>query len=199
MMAPRIEAPTILEQRAMRQRQLIDAAMSLALEGGAPSVTVAAVAKRAGMARSSIYEYFSSSADLIADLVIEEMNTYCARLQESVADAHDPFTYIELWIAEALRYVADGRHLLVKSLNSVNTPDFRKDDIAQGHKKLIGTIIEPLRKIEGIDISLAMAYLQSTIDTASVRIDSGKEAELEIEFAQKFALAGLRALAHINS
>jgi AcrR family transcriptional regulator len=47
--------------------------MSLALESGAPSVTVAAVAKRAGISRSLVYEYFSSSADLIADLVLEEL------------------------------------------------------------------------------------------------------------------------------
>ena len=43
-MSPKIAEATIGEQRAMRQRQIIDAAMSLALESGAPSVTVAAVA-----------------------------------------------------------------------------------------------------------------------------------------------------------
>ena len=51
-MSPRIQEATIREQRQMRQRQLMDAALSLAMEDGVDSVTVSAVAKRAGLARS---------------------------------------------------------------------------------------------------------------------------------------------------
>ncbi|CAN1644989.1 AcrR Transcriptional regulator [Candidatus Nanopelagicaceae bacterium] len=194
-MSPKIVEATIGEQRAMRQKQIIEAAMSLALESGAPSVTVAAVAKRAGISRSLVYEYFSSSADLIADLVLEELEHYRERLMNAVHGVEDPFAYIELWIAEALQYVADGRHLLVKSLNSVAAPDFRKEEIAQGHRNMMATIINPLRMIEIEDLGLAISYLQSAIDAAAKRIDAGNEAAPEIRNAQLFALAGLRALA----
>jgi AcrR family transcriptional regulator len=194
-MSPKIAEATIGEQRAMRQKQIIDAAMSLALESGAPSVTVAAVAKRAGISRSLVYEYFSSSADLIADLVLEELHYYKERLMIAVYGVEDPYVYIELWIAEALQYVADGRHLLVKSLNSVAAPDFRKDEIAQGHRNMMATIINPLKMIELEDLGLAISYLQSAIDAAAKRIDAGNEAAPEIQNAQLFAIAGLRALA----
>jgi AcrR family transcriptional regulator len=194
-MSPKIAEATIGEQRAMRQKQIIDAAMSLALESGAPSVTVAAVAKRAGISRSLVYEYFSSSADLIADLVLEELHYYKERLTTAVYGVEDPYVYIELWIAEALQYVADGRHLLVKSLNSVAAPDFRKDEIAQGHRNMMATIINPLKMIELEDLGLAISYLQSAIDAAAKRIDAGNEAAPEIQNAQLFAIAGLRALA----
>lgn len=193
-MSPKIVEATIGKQRAMRQKQIIEAAMSLALESGAPSVTVAAVAKRAGISRSLVYEYFSSSADLIADLVLEELEHYRERLMNAVHGVEDPFAYIELWIAEALQYVADGRHLLVKSLNSVAAPDFRKEEIAQGHRNMMATIINPLRMIEIEDLGLAISYLQSAIDAAAKRIDAGNEAAPEIRNAQLFALAGLRAL-----
>lgn len=195
-MSPKIVEATIGEQRAMRQKQIIEAAMSLALESGAPSVTVAAVAKRAGISRSLVYEYFSSSADLIADLVLEELEHYRERLMNAVHGVEDPFAYIELWIAEALQYVADGRHLLVKSLNSVAAPDFRKEEIAQGHRNMMATIINPLRMIEIEDLGLAISYLQSAIDAAAKRIDAGNEAAPEIRNAQLFALAGLRALSN---
>ena len=194
-MSPKIVEATIGEQRAMRQKQIIDAAMSLALESGAPSITVAAVAKRAGISRSLVYEYFSSSADLIADLVLEELDYYKDRLTNAVQGVKDPYTYIELWIAEALQYVADGRHLLVKSLNSVAAPDFRKEEISQGHRNLMATIVDPLRMIEIADLGLAVSYLQSAIDAAAKRIDAGNEAAPEIQNAQLFAIAGLRALA----
>jgi AcrR family transcriptional regulator len=193
-MSPRIQEATIREQRQMRQRQLMDAALSLAMEDGVDSVTVSAVAKRAGLARSSIYEYFASSADLIADLVMEEMAYYNKRLLKAVDNVEDPFEYIKLWIEEALQYVVDGRHLLVKSLNTVTTPTYRKSDIAQGHRDLMGTIIKPLSEIGLPDVRLGLAHVQATIDVASVRIESGNEAALEIEYAQRYAISGLRAL-----
>ena len=193
-MSPKIAEATIAEQRAMRQRQIIDAAMELALELGAPSVSVAAVAKRAGISRTLVYEYFSSSADLIADLVLEELEYYKNRLVNAVHGIEDPYAYIELWISEALQYVADGRHMLVKSLNSVAAPEYRKAEISQGHRNMMATIIEPLKDITGPEVGVAVSYLQGAIDAAAKRIDAGNEAALEIRHAQRFAVAGLRAL-----
>ena len=194
-MSPKIQAATIVEQRAMRQRQLIDAALAIALESGAADITVSAVAQRAGLARSSIYEYFSSSADLIADLVIEELALYQKRLSQAVIGTQDPYQHIELWIAEALQYVVDGRHMLIKSLNAATIPEFRRDEISQGHRNLMATISVPLQEMGLPDIRGAMSYLQNTIEAASVRIESGSDAEIEIRSAQIYAIAGLRALA----
>ena len=178
----------------MRRQQLVDAALSIALEGGAESVTVTAVAKKAGLSRAAIYEYFSSSADLITDLILEELDIYSNRLEKAVDPAADSFTQLEQWITEALRYIADGRHLLVKSLNAIATPEFRKEEISIAHKRMMGTIISPMAKIGFKDLYAAISYVQSIVDTASIRIDSGKEKELEIQNATKFAIAGLRAL-----
>ena len=192
---PKIQAPSIAEHRELRRHQLISAAMELALEGGAEAVTVSAVAHKAGLSRSSIYEYFSSSADLIADLVVEELDYYTARLAEAIKGATDPFEKIELWIAEGLRYVEDGRHMLVKSLNTVSTPEYRKEEIALGHRRLISPLRQALSETGIKEIASAAAFLQSVTDSASTRIDAGNDAELEIQNAVTFALAGLRALA----
>jgi len=191
---PRIQAPTIVAHRELRRQQLIAAAMELAMTGGADAVTVSAVAQKAGLARSSMYEYFSSTADLIADLVIEELDYYTARLAHAIQGATDPFEKIELWIAEGLRYVQDGRHMLVKSLNTVSTPQYRKEDIAMGHRRLISPLREALAQTGIKDVVCAAAFLQSVTDAASKRIDAGNDAELEIQNAVTFALAGLRAL-----
>jgi len=193
-MSPKIQAETVVEQRQLRQRQLIDAALTIALESGASSITVAAVAEKAGMARSSIYEYFSSSADLVADLVMEELALYQNRLAKAVIGTSDPYEYVELWIAEALQYVVDGRHMLIKSLNMASIPEFRRDEISQGHRNLMVTISSPLQEMGLKDIRAAMSYLQNIIEAASVRIESGNNPEVETRNAQIFAVAGLRAL-----
>src|ERR1700685_2040426 len=192
---PKIQAPTVALHRELRRQQLIDAAMQLALNNGAQSITVAAVAAKAGLARSSIYEYFASSADLVADLVLEELDYYTQRLADAVGTTTDPYLRIELWISESLRYVADGRHMLVKSLNTINTPTARKDEIALGHRRMMAPLQQSLSDAGIRDPRVAAALLASVTDAASIRIDAGNDAELEIQSAVTFALAGLRALA----
>jgi AcrR family transcriptional regulator len=192
---PKIQAPTLALHRELRRQQLMSAAMELAIAGGAESITVAAVASKAGLARSSIYEYFASSADLVADLVIEELDYYTRRLAEAVAGTTEPFERIELWISESLRYVADGRHMLVKSLNTINTPDERKEEIVMGHRRMLAPLQQSLAETGIVDVRGAAALLASVTDAASIRIDAGNDAELEIQNAVNFALAGLRALA----
>ena len=191
---PKIQAPTVAQHRELRRQQLIDAAMELALASGAESITVAAVAAKAGLARSSIYEYFASSADLVADLVLEELDYYTGRLAQAISGATDPYTRIELWITESLRYVADGRHMLVKSLNTINTPTSRKEEILMGHRRMMAPLQDSLIEVGISNVRAAAALLASVTDAASIRIDAGNEAEFEIQSAVTFALAGLRAL-----
>jgi len=192
---PKILAPNLALHRERRRQQLMSAAMELALAGGAESITVAAVAAKAGLARSSIYEYFASSADLVTDLVIEELESYTQQLAQAVSGVEEPFLRIELWISESLRYVADGRHMLVKSLNTITTPDERKDEILMGHRRMMAPLQQSLLQTGITDVRGAAALLASVTDAASMRIDAGNEAELEIQTAVTFALAGLRALA----
>jgi len=192
---PKIQAPTVALHRELRRQQLMSAAMELALSGGADSITVAAVAVKAGLARSSIYEYFASSADLVTDLVIEELESYSRQLSQAVSGVTEPFLRIELWISESLRYVADGRHMLIKSLNTISTPDERREEILLGHRRMMAPLQQSLIQTGIADVKGAAALLASVTDAASIRIDAGNEAELEIQRAVTFALAGLRALA----
>jgi hypothetical protein len=58
----------------------------------------------------------------------------------------------------------------------------------------MGTIIKPLTEIGLEDVKLGLAHIQATIDVASIRIESGNDAAIEIKYAQKYAISGLRAL-----
>ena len=115
---PRISTTSLAQHRDWRRNQLIEAAAAIALESGGEAVTVAAVAQRAGLSRTSVYEYFASSSDLIADLIIDELRTFSLTLEEAIAGISEPTDAIEQWITTSLIYVADGRHLLAKALNS---------------------------------------------------------------------------------
>jgi AcrR family transcriptional regulator len=192
---PKIETETLSQHRDWRRSQLIDAAAAIALESGGGAVTVAAVAARAGLSRTSVYEYFASSADLAADLVIEELNTFAQELQEISAAGQNPTEAIDLWIEGSLQYIADGRHLLAKALNAIDLPRNRSAAIGMAHKALLAPLRSKLEELGISDINFALTLIQSTTDGASRRIESGDDAEIVIKTTREFCIAGLTALA----
>jgi len=191
---PRIQTESLAAHRDWRRSQLIDAAAAIALESGGDSITVAAVAQRAGLSRTSVYEYFASSADLVADLVIDELESFAHDLKLAVSDEVDPYKSIEIWISSSLIYIADGRHLLAKALNAVELPRDRSGDIGAAHRALLAPLTNCLQQIGVKDIPQCLALLQSITDVATKRIESGAEAESEITKTIAFCTAGIRSL-----
>ena len=98
---PRIETQTLAEHRDWRRNQLIEAAASIALESGGAAITVAAVAQRAGLSRTSVYEYFGSGSELVADLVIDELHNFAETLNGAVADCSDAQCIVTCWVKGA--------------------------------------------------------------------------------------------------
>ena len=191
---PRIETETLAQHRDWRRHQLIDAAASIAMESGGSAVSVAAVAQRAGMSRTSVYEYFASSADLVADLIIEELNNFATILENAVGQCVSPCNCVELWIESALRYIADGRHLLAKALNATALPQDRAAQIGAAHRALLAPLKSGLTAIGVEDITQALAYIQATTDVATKRIEAGHDADAEIKSATAFCINGLATL-----
>ncbi|CAN2189600.1 AcrR Transcriptional regulator [Candidatus Nanopelagicaceae bacterium] len=191
---PKIETHTLAEHRDWRRNQLIEAAAAIALESGGEAITVAAVAARAGLSRTSVYEYFASSADLAADLIIEELKSFGDELATISARGDGAIDAIDLWIQGSLQYIADGRHLLAKALNAIDLPRNRSAAIGAAHGALLAPLKSKLAEMGVKDISFALTLIQSITDGASRRIESGDDAELVIKTTREFCIAGLTAL-----
>jgi AcrR family transcriptional regulator len=58
--------------QAERRRSILSAARTLAKQGGYEAVTISAVAKRAGVARATLYNHFVSKGHLLAELTLNE-------------------------------------------------------------------------------------------------------------------------------
>lgn len=193
-MVPRLIANTLLANREIRRQQLVNAALTIALEHGVNSLTITEVAKQAGLSRVSVYEYFSSSADLITELLLDELDYFRNSLINAMGTVSDPYEKIEKWIRVALQYASDGRHMLVKSLAATTPPEFRREEVSHGHRALMATLLEPLKEMNLCDPMRAFSFLQNTIDSASIRIDSGVDVNEEVQQVLAYALAGLRGL-----
>ena len=59
----------VVRRLAEREEAILAAATTIAGEGGMAAVQIAAVAARAGIAAGTVYRYFPSKTDLVAELV----------------------------------------------------------------------------------------------------------------------------------
>jgi AcrR family transcriptional regulator len=141
-----------------------------------------------------VYEYFGSSSDLIADLIIDELKTFTEILNVAVAEISDPYEAIARWIETSLSYVADGRHLLAKALNATDIPRERGVHIAVAHRALLAPLTASLQAIGVKDTTQALYLLQAATDVATKRIENGNDAEREISMTSAFCIAGIRTL-----
>jgi AcrR family transcriptional regulator len=70
-MAVEIDLATLTPNQAARRRRVLDAAMTLAAEGGYDAVQMRDVAQQAGVALGTIYRYFASKDHLLAACQVE--------------------------------------------------------------------------------------------------------------------------------
>jgi AcrR family transcriptional regulator len=191
---PKISAPTLVEQRAWRRSQLLDAASSIALENGPTSITVSSVAARAGLSRTSFYEYFASSSEIVAELITDELNDFTDFLTQKVAAVSAPKEAITAWIEGSLEYVADGRHLLARALSTLELSAERSMQIGIAHRKMLAPLATPLIQLGIKDTRQALALIHAATESATRRIEAGMDSANEIESTRNFLIAGLKAL-----
>ena len=75
----------VVRRLAAREQAILSAATALAAEGGMAAVQIAAVAERAGIAAGTVYRYFPSKNDLVAEV----MTTVGGRELKAMAAAAD--------------------------------------------------------------------------------------------------------------
>jgi len=113
---PQIDAPTVAEHRAQQREALLDAAEQILLEEGHSALTFGHLGVRTGLARNSIYRYFSSRDDLIAALCERDMPRWLDELRAAMDAAPDADARIAAFVSTQLRLVVAGAHRLAQLL-----------------------------------------------------------------------------------
>lgn len=186
---PKIQAPTLAQHREQRRDALVEAATTVMRESG--TVTMAAVAERTGLSRSAVYEYYRSAADLIADVVVDELAAWIDHLAIAVEHIDDPRQRLETWIRAALAYVADGRHALVRAAGDASLPPVRRAQVQALHRELAAPVLTSLRDLGVSDADRIASYVWGVVETATRHIEAGRSAGDEVDAAITFALAGV--------
>jgi AcrR family transcriptional regulator len=141
---PRIQAPTVAEHRARQRRAILDAARThLAEEGAAPSL--AQVGARAGLARSSVYEYFASREDLLAGVVADVFPDWAGQVIGAVEAAPTPGEKVWAYAEANMRLFASSEQAVARALTSVVDPALLAEPMTRFHESLQRPLVAALR------------------------------------------------------
>lgn len=162
---PRIDAPTVAEHRQRRHAAVVAAARSLLAHGGPSAVTPAAVAAQIGLGRSSVYEYFASSAELLAAAVEDAGREATERLDAAVDDSASPRDRIRSYAREAVAVAAAG-HGPVDLPSATDLPQACRARLAEIHARLNEPLRRAVEDLGAPDPELAATIISAAISAA---------------------------------
>ncbi len=187
---PRIQAPTVAEHHARMERALLDAARGLLAE--APEVpSMAAVGRRAGLARSSVYQYFGSAEELLAAVVADVFPEWGARVADRVAAAGSPAERVWAYVEANLAMFASSDQAVARALTRVVEPHVLAGPMKDFHARLQVPLREALAEFGEPEPQAMAEHIDSLIVQASRGIDVAAPGA---GAAQEHALARLRRL-----
>ncbi|TDC86454.1 TetR family transcriptional regulator [Nonomuraea deserti] len=143
---------------------------------GFARLTPAAVGARVGLARSSVYRYFSSTSDILAQLVEDAIPRWTARLESAVSRASGLEKQVRAFGEVTMSFVTSPDYALLRALASVDLPPACQERLDRLHE----TMIAPLRDVladAGHDQPDLVAHLGwSILGEAQRRIAAGADA-----------------------
>jgi AcrR family transcriptional regulator len=173
---PRITAPTVAEHRARQHDALLTAAREILLAEGAQAVTPAAVGARAGLARSSVYKYFSATADILARLVEDIFTAWIERLRRATDTEPDPAARLAVYVRTHLKFAqSDDRR--VGYAASAGLPPERLEHVMELHRRFNAPLREALADRGDPDPEATTELIMGTLEGAIRLIDAGRPPE----------------------
>lgn len=172
---PKISAPTVAEHRAAQRRALLRAASELVVTRGASAVTPKAVGERAGIARSSVYDYFSSCEELLVAVAINAFEEWDRDLSDALEGVESGLPRLRRYIEVTMTMTADGGHDLATALRTANLSPNSSDEIVALHAALLGPLLAVLEEA-GLQTPGAHAtYVQALIGAGLGRVGDGDD------------------------
>lgn len=171
---PRINAETVADHRAHRQRAIMDATFELLYETGhAPSL--AQVAERAGMSRTAMYHYYGSAQELLRAAAREVYPRWLQRVTEAVDNAPTPRQAVVAYAIACIDQVAEGGHAVGTALASLDQEGPLDEQAEDMHASAREPLVAALRQLDIDDPEAIADLVMSVIHAAGQMIENDVE------------------------
>ncbi|GAB3199259.1 TetR/AcrR family transcriptional regulator [Nocardioides hungaricus] len=99
---PRISGDSLQEHREQLQRRVFEAFAELMAERSFDAISMAAIAERAELGRTSIYHHFPDKESVVVAFASHETERYLDRLRAVLAEADSPADRLRLYVRHQL-------------------------------------------------------------------------------------------------
>jgi AcrR family transcriptional regulator len=178
---PKINAATVAEHHSNQRDALLQAAVEILTAQGAAAVTPAAVGARAGLARSSVYLYFPSSAALIATLVEEAFTRWNAVVGEALERAKTPRRRIETYVRATIGLAATGEHRAATALMNATLPDPCRARLRELHTEVDAPLAAAVREAGATQPELTSRLIGGLLQAGMAAVEDGSDPETVAE------------------
>ncbi|MGZ4542335.1 MAG: TetR/AcrR family transcriptional regulator [Mycobacteriaceae bacterium] len=174
---PKISAATVVAHRAAQRRALLDAARTILAETPEKRPSLGQVAARAGLARSSVYNYFTSREDLLNAVVEDMFPRWSHKVSEAMDMAEVGVGQVLAYVDANLTLVAEGEHAIVSALAAFSPQSFRDSRIMAMHDQLVLPLVGALHDEGVLDPDLCAELINAVVHKGTEMIESGCEVE----------------------
>lgn len=173
---PRITAPTVAEHRAAQQRALLDAAREVLAEGNPELPGFAEVAARAGLARSSMYQYFRSRRHLLQALIEDSYPRWSERVERDMAaTGGGPGDRVLAYVRANLDLVTEGEHAIASAIAAIASTEQIADAGTTVHAQLTAPLVTALTDLGVPDADETADLVNAVVHAATRQIEAGAD------------------------
>ena len=188
---PKIDAPTVAEHHRRRRASLLAAAAEILADDGLDALSLGTVGAAAGLARSSVYQYFDSTPALVAALVEDAMPRALDELSARTAAGAGPLDRVESYVRSALTLATDPTHRALASLAHAPLPDECAARLAELHGGLLDPLHAALEELGIPEPALTATLVMGTVQAASRSVLEGVAVETVLDRTLALLQAGL--------
>ena len=170
---PKIHAPTVAEHHARRRTALLEAAEQLIADQGVPALTLAAAGAGAGLARSSVYQYFESTPALVAAVVEDAFARINEQLQAAVDPADPPAARIDAYVRFALKVATEPANRAMHQLGHADLPPSCRARLADLHREQYAPLRRAVAELHTPNPTLTTSLVLGIIGAAVQAVTEG--------------------------
>lgn len=174
---PKISAATVAEHRVAQHGALLASAKAIIAEAGVAAITPRSVCERAGLSRSSFYEYFPSKDDLLAAIAMQAFEEWGAELEAAMDAAAPGRARLHAYVTATIRMTADGKHTLATGLQQTDISPKNVEAIMAIHDALTAPLRHLLEELGIPDAATRAALVQGVITAGMQLVEHGGDAD----------------------
>lgn len=170
---PRIQAATVAEHRSLQRRALLDAARDLLASGAPEAPSLSAVAQRAGLARSSVYQYFKSRDDLLEAFIADMFPSWSGFVADRMDSAPTAAEQVLAYADANLELVAQGEHAVMRGLAMVAPGAALAESSRMLHEQLRVPLVDALARSGATEPQHMADLVHAVVRAGSQMIENG--------------------------